>query len=240
MEYISQSTATNTSILDYGCGEGTMVISGLKNNLNIYGTDVFYGGSNSSKNKVTESGLYNKKIFEIKNNKIPFPDSHFDLVISNQVFEHVESLDDTLKEISRVLKNKGILISTFTPKESFLEDHCGIPFLHWFKPSSKIRFYYALLIRLLGFGHFKQNKSPKQWVSDFLTWLDKYTYYRTKLEISETFSKYFSINQSIKDKFLLFVIAKHKIPLLGNLVKHTFIKHIANNFENIILLSKKN
>lgn len=39
-----------------------------------------------------------------------FPDEHFDLVTSNQVFEHVEDDIEGYRECFRVLKNQGALI----------------------------------------------------------------------------------------------------------------------------------
>ncbi|MFZ9756311.1 MAG: class I SAM-dependent methyltransferase [Bacteroidia bacterium] len=35
---------------------------------------------------------------------LPFPDAHFDLVIANHVLEHIQSLDQALKELKRCLK----------------------------------------------------------------------------------------------------------------------------------------
>lgn len=43
---------------------------------------------------------------------IPFPDGHFDTVLSSEVFEHVFELDDLLKEINRVTRPGGSLLIT--------------------------------------------------------------------------------------------------------------------------------
>jgi SAM-dependent methyltransferase len=42
--------------------------------------------------------------------KIPFPDATFDSVLATEVFEHVFYLEDTLKEIHRVMKPGGHLL----------------------------------------------------------------------------------------------------------------------------------
>ena len=39
-----------------------------------------------------------------ENNKLPYDDEEFDVVISNMVFEHVFNIDFVLNEIHRVLK----------------------------------------------------------------------------------------------------------------------------------------
>jgi ubiquinone/menaquinone biosynthesis C-methylase UbiE len=43
---------------------------------------------------------------------LPFKDNCFDIVISNQVLEHVNSTDNFVKECFRVLKNGGICIAS--------------------------------------------------------------------------------------------------------------------------------
>jgi SAM-dependent methyltransferase len=44
---------------------------------------------------------------------LTFSDGVFDLVLSNDVFEHVPDLDQALREIVRVLNDTGVLIATF-------------------------------------------------------------------------------------------------------------------------------
>jgi SAM-dependent methyltransferase len=43
---------------------------------------------------------------------IPFPNSEFDMVVSFEVFEHVQNLDEVLREIYRTIKPRGYLCAT--------------------------------------------------------------------------------------------------------------------------------
>lgn len=43
---------------------------------------------------------------------IPFPDQHFDSIISTQVFEHLPNFEKAAKEVSRVLKSGGYFLLT--------------------------------------------------------------------------------------------------------------------------------
>lgn len=176
--------------LDYGCGSATIVEAAIKENLNVVGADVFYEGSDSKK-VVSEKGLLNENVFEIIDGKIPFDDESFDLVYSNQVFEHVEDLPAVLSEINRILKKEGVLVTMFPSKEVWREGHCGIPFWHWFSKLSSLRYPYGLFFRTLGFGYHKKDKSKSQWVRDFMQWLDDYTFYRKQKEIEQAFGQYF-------------------------------------------------
>jgi SAM-dependent methyltransferase len=53
------------------------------------------------------------------------PDASFDFVISNSVLEHVERLEPTLKEASRVLRECGTLV--FTVPSQFFRENLGEP-----------------------------------------------------------------------------------------------------------------
>jgi ubiquinone/menaquinone biosynthesis C-methylase UbiE len=121
-------------------------------------------------------------------NAIPHDDASFDVVVSNQVFEHVQDMEATLLEIARVLKPGGVSFNVFPYRGTWREGHCGIPFLHWFPKGSKPRVYYAALLRSLGLGYFKKSKTIMQWARDSCAWLDRWTYYRSYPEIHAHFS----------------------------------------------------
>lgn len=94
-------------ILDAGCGDG--LLAELLKNLTgakVYGVDISKKGLELTKKRgiiVKECDL---------NRGIPFTDGSFDLVISNQVIEHLLNPDFFLGECERVLSRKGHLILT--------------------------------------------------------------------------------------------------------------------------------
>lgn len=100
-------------ILELGCGEGSLglVIKDLTH-AEIFGVDWSESGVNLAKKK----GIIAKRAD--LNKEIPFADESFDLVISDQLFEHIYNTDQLLKECKRVLKKGGYLI-TITPNLSF-------------------------------------------------------------------------------------------------------------------------
>lgn len=56
------------------------------------------------------SKFFHKKYVVLKENeKYPFSDGYFDLVFTNSVFEHIPDIEFALKEMLRVLKNKGYI-----------------------------------------------------------------------------------------------------------------------------------
>ena len=150
---------------------------------------MFYSGGDYSSQVPAE--LWNTAISPMQDGKIPFPSETFDLVISNQVLEHVEDLSAVLAEIHRVLKPGGTVLSLFPDRSVWREGHCGIPFLHWFPKHSRPRVYYAFTLRTLGLGANKNGKSCIQWSEDFCRWLDEWTYYRPYGVITHEFGNYF-------------------------------------------------
>ena len=193
-EYCAQFARDNLNggsrVLDYGCGAGQIVDKLRRNGVDAFGCDVFYEGGDYS-GEVSDNGL-NTTIQRMEDDQIPFPSNHFDVVVNNQVMEHVPDLEGVLAEIQRVLKPGGKVLSMFPDAGIWREGHCGIPFLHWFPKHSTLRVYYALLLRTLGFGHHKAGKSRYLWSAEFCSWLDQWTYYRSYAEIDRAYGKYFS------------------------------------------------
>jgi SAM-dependent methyltransferase len=197
-------------ILDYGCGRGEVVISGRSMGLDLFGVDAFFGSN--AKNVINDSGLLGTVVFELtESGIIPFKDGYFDLVISNQVFEHVENIDLVLGEIGRVLNSDGKLLALFPSLEVVREGHCGVPIVHWFSKDSSLRYPYMLLMRTLEFGYFKTGKTKRIWAHDFLEWLDRFTFYRSKSEIESSFQNAdFSI-MYIEEDYITFRLSRLRL-----------------------------
>jgi SAM-dependent methyltransferase len=177
------------SVLDYGCGEGQIVFDLRAHQIEAYGCDVFYEASNYQEQ--IPAGMFGTVVRQMEGTKIPFADSSFDIVINNQVMEHVEDLDVALSEIRRVLKPGGAVLSLFPDRSIWREGHCGIPFLHWFPKGNSARIYYATALRACGMGQYKKDKSLMQWSSDVCEYLDRWTHYRSYDEIRAAFGRQF-------------------------------------------------
>lgn len=218
--------AAHVRILDYGCGDGDIVENGLAEGMDIHGADVFYSGSDSYE-VVKQKGLLGDRIRTITDNHVDFPDGFFDLVISNQVFEHVEDMDAVLFEINRILKPGGRFLCLFPSKDVWREGHCGVPFLHWFPKDSRIRDYYILMMRSLGVGKYKNNLPVKEWIKYVLNWLDTYCFYRSRKTIKRAFQKYFDIC-FIESDYASFRLKASRLAPLEPLARFPLTKPLVN------------
>jgi SAM-dependent methyltransferase len=179
-------------ILDLGCGAGSLVAAGRAAGIDIIGADVFYRGS-EARAEAERSGRLGTVVHEVRDDRLPFSDGWFDLVVNNQVLEHVEDLEATVKEIHRVLKPGGTALSIFPSRDVFREGHIGIPFAHWFRKDSRPRFYYTWALRAAGLGTWKdQAPTRRQWAADKLRWIDDYARYRPRREIFRVFRRFFT------------------------------------------------
>ncbi len=106
--------------LDLGCGEGSVTKRVADRvNLDVVGLDPRASTSIGYRKLVSGYGHF-----------LPFSDSVFDAVIMTSVFEHFkpEYRMQSIKEIFRVLKNRGILVGQVPNMYFPVELHSGLPF----------------------------------------------------------------------------------------------------------------
>ena len=103
------------TVLDIGCGEGRHSISlYVDREVNAIGIDLSMEDMKTAKNRIKDFSITETNtsscVFgagDIKS--LPFEDNLYDAVICSEVLEHLESLDDAVSEIVRVLKPGGVL-----------------------------------------------------------------------------------------------------------------------------------
>ncbi len=114
----------NKKILDLGCGQGGATNALADCSALCIGLDLG--------NKFIK--LNNKANFTQANaHHIPFKDDSFDIIIMQDILEHVKGTEQMLKEAKRVLKDKGTIYATFPP---FYFPYAG----HLWNLTSKIKY----------------------------------------------------------------------------------------------------
>ena len=131
-------------ILDLGCGYGVSVfclmLLGYKN---VVGVDI------CSQNVPTEAakllGLSSAKFEQYDGKNTSLKSESFDLIISEQVLEHVFEIDSFYKETRRLLKPEGFALLSFPHRYKLWDSHGKTWFLHMFP-----RQIYLRLAKLTG------------------------------------------------------------------------------------------
>lgn len=194
LDYIGRRAAEKPSlrVLDFGCGRGEVVGVLRDQGVDAYGADIIYSGSYFREQ--TEGELFQEGRMRVidDDGRLPFEEDFFDLVISNQVLEHVEDLETATREMHRVLRPAGIAYHHFPSREVLREGHIGIPLAHRL-PVGAARHRYTTLLRRLNRGFHKDGRTPTVWATESLAWIDAYTIYRPYREIRRIFDPYFDV-----------------------------------------------
>lgn len=100
-------------ILDVGCGDGGLAkLMQDALGAEVYGTDISAKGVEIANKKGIRA-----KVADLSK-EIPFEDNYFDLIIANELIEHLVNPDLFLRECNRVLKKDGAILIA-TPNLSF-------------------------------------------------------------------------------------------------------------------------
>jgi ubiquinone/menaquinone biosynthesis C-methylase UbiE len=107
---ISMYIKNNDKFLDVGCGAGYSMRKAKQDfECDVYGVDpdpMGHGVGREGSN--FDVGIEN--IQKGVSEKLPYKNKTFDVVYSSHVLEHVQDEEESLKEMKRVLKDKGVLI----------------------------------------------------------------------------------------------------------------------------------
>lgn len=106
------------SVLDVGCGGGSIAMHLAKLGYRVTGVDPDQQAIEAAM-KRAETSETDTTFFVAPGEKLPFPASSFDVVICSEVLEHVENLETTLDEVYRVLRFGGVLLFS-TPNRTIL------------------------------------------------------------------------------------------------------------------------
>ena len=106
---------TVQTILDLGCGIGNSADLFCKINPKI----TWIGIDIEDSPEVKARKRSDLKFMTFDGITLPFPDNHFDLIYSKQVFEHVRFPNQLLKEVFRVLKPGGHFLGSTSHLEPY-------------------------------------------------------------------------------------------------------------------------
>jgi SAM-dependent methyltransferase len=136
-------------VLDFGCGTGYGTHELAKVTKSCHGVDVSNEAVDHCLTLYKGDNVTFSQIKPIEESPLPFPDASFDVVVSNQVIEHVLSPDTYIKEARRVLRPGGVLY-VVTPDRSTRLFRGQKPWNRW-----HLHEYSPQEIRGMVEGHFK-------------------------------------------------------------------------------------
>lgn len=153
-------------LLDVGCGDGLLLVylSGALQAhwpsvcFELYGFDVgdhgvqapgFFAAALERLERDAPSGDWHERLALISENDTwPYSEDFFDVVVSNQVLEHVRNHKLFFTELSRVLSKDGISAHIYPSGHRWVEPHTKVPFAHWIKDVDLLFLWLALWSRI--------------------------------------------------------------------------------------------
>ena len=112
-------------VLDLGCGEGVRVAALRAAGYEVFGCDVEMRTTPQAK-ALIQRGLP----LEITTQpyRLPFDDATFDVVLSDEVFEHVQDYPEAIYELNRVMKPGAVSLHLFPARWMPIEPPVHVPF----------------------------------------------------------------------------------------------------------------
>jgi SAM-dependent methyltransferase len=186
-------------LLDFGCGAGEVFEIALQSGFDAYGVDSF---SDVWVQYAERAAALGDRIRHVLDGAaLPFPDSWFDVVVCNQVMEHIAEPAFVIAEFSRVLRADGVLVAIFPTREIVVEPHLKAPFIHWFTPGSPAQARMLALVHALGLG--VGAKEPRAaWIAGAADSLRRLIFYRGECEAIATFLPPFRLVARAEPEFM--------------------------------------
>lgn len=129
-----------TTILDFGCGSGELVAEAHGMGFDAYGCDIDFSSEWVDQVQLADL-IATNRVLRINRGdagkaspqpgvayRLPFGDNTFDVVISDQVFEHVGNYRETISELYRVMKPGATMLHLFPSRYKPIEPHILVPF----------------------------------------------------------------------------------------------------------------
>lgn len=199
------NTNPNLKILEIGCGLGYFTYSLRRAGFDIIGLDISQEAINHAKQFFGDYYLC-KDVFVYANETV----HEFDVIVANQLIEHIENPFDFTKSLQKMLKPEGLIIYT-TPNKSIYPKRAiyktsDLPPIHcfWFSQESFVAIGSNLNMSVSFFDFSSWYKhNPK-----FIGFVHKNTLHKTQSVINKS-------GEVIKNEFSkVDVLSKKKITLL--------------------------
>ena len=115
----------NRRVLDLGSGVGEYVRAFARQGAAAIGLDVDPPRLAEARQRSADGGWHGTEFLAGAGESLPFPDNSLDVIVMNEVIEHVDDDRATLREVSRVLTDNGRCV-IFAPNRGYPFETHGI------------------------------------------------------------------------------------------------------------------
>lgn len=108
---------SHARVLDFGCQNGDLVAHLREQGIDAWGFDI---------GEASDDGPIRRR--PVEDYHLPWPDDHFDVVVSHHVWEHVTNREVAARELHRVMKTGAVGMHAFPARLRLFEAHFRTPF----------------------------------------------------------------------------------------------------------------
>jgi SAM-dependent methyltransferase len=186
-----------TKVLDLGCGAGKLVQAARDRGHDFHGCGIgLRDAHTNAEPELVARGILRE--IDLDPYRLPFDDCTFDVVISDQVMEHVMDYPTTLREVHRVMKPGGAFLHIFPPRYMPIEPHVHVPLGTLLRQRWWLKAWAMVGIR----NEFQTKLSAHEACEANYKYLNSHTNYLTKRELREQFGRYYTDVRFVEDAFL--------------------------------------
>lgn len=187
----------DTRVLDLGCGAGKLVQAARDSGYDFHGCGLGLRDAHTDADpRLVADGIL--RDIDLDPYRLPFDDRTFDVVISDQVLEHVMDYPTTLREVHRVMKPGGAFLHIFPPRYMPIEPHVHVPLGTMLRQRWWLKTWALVGIR----NEFQTRMSADEACEANHAYLNSHTNYLTKRQLREQFGRYYTDVRFVEDAFL--------------------------------------
>lgn len=142
-----RGSPSSITLLDVGCGNGQLLLAVHRHLARLIGSSVDLYGFDVSDARVQRTDFFAATLGLLQRNAPslgwhdrlslvestdawPVASASMDVVLTNQVLEHVPNLAHFMDELYRVLRPGGVCVNLFPVRSMLVESHVGAPLAH--------------------------------------------------------------------------------------------------------------
>lgn len=138
-DFLGRDDLEGLVAVDLGCSAGYISDELRSAGAGVIGLDIDVPGLTGAHGRFGNEVLFTCADGEA----MPLADKSVDVVVFNQIYEHVVDPDAIMAEIRRVLKDDGVAYFGFGSRLGIIEPHYRLPFLSWLPPRLADRYVAA-------------------------------------------------------------------------------------------------
>jgi SAM-dependent methyltransferase len=213
-------------VIDVGCGRGDTVAWLCAQGWDAYGIDISPDYIERGGEYLARQGADPERLKLLNDDfTYPFPDGMFDVVLSDQVIEHVADLELFASEVARISAPGACGLHNYPAKWRPVETHLLSPFVHWLPKGPLRRVAVAATLRTgLAAPYFKEFPFRDR-VEIFSRFSEEETFYRSLRTTIATMQRHglqCDARLASQEKIAMRLpnAGKAALPLLGWLYRH--------------------